>query len=63
MSCFKKFLEELKEGIIKKKVLGTLAPLSPDHMFREECYYLTKLSMISDIKEPECDPTKPRIEL
>lgn len=62
MVCFKKFLEELKEGIIERKVLGTLAPLAADHMFREECYYLTKLSMVSDIKEPECDPTKPRIE-
>lgn len=63
MICFKKFLEELKEGIMEKKVLGTLAPLSPDHMFREECYYLTKLSMVSNIKAPECDPTRPRIEI
>lgn len=63
MLCFKKFLEELKKGIIEKTVLSTLAPLSPDHMFREECYYLTKLSMVSDIKTPECDPTKPRTKL
>jgi len=63
MICFKKFLKELKEEIEQKKVLGTLTPLTLDHMFREECYYLTKLSMISDIKEPECDPTKPRIEV
>jgi hypothetical protein len=63
MIYFKSFLNELKEAIIEKKVLGALDPLAPDHMFREECYYLTKLSMISDIREPECDPTKPRIEL
>lgn len=62
MNCFKEFLNELKKGIIEKKILGTLVPLIPDHMFREECYYLTKLSMVSNIKKPECDPTKPRVE-
>lgn len=62
MSCFKEFLNELKRGIIEKKILGTIMPLVPDHMFREECYYLTKLSMVSNIKRPECDPTKPRVE-
>lgn len=62
MSCFKEFLNELKKGIIEKKILGTIVPLVPDHMFREECYYLTKLSMVSNIKRPECDPTKPRVE-
>ena len=34
-----------------------------NHMIREECYYLTKLSMVSHIKNPECDPTKSRIEV
>ncbi|EPY6472656.1 DUF2935 domain-containing protein [Clostridium sporogenes] len=62
MSCFKEFLNKLKKGIIEKKILGTLVPLVPDHMFREECYYLTKLSIVSNIKKPECDPTKPRVE-
>jgi len=32
-------------------------------MFREECYYLTKLSMVASIKEPDCDPGKPRVEV
>lgn len=63
MTCFKKFLKELEEAILEKKVLGTIYPLMTDHMIREECYYLTKLSMVSDIKNPECDPTKPRIEM
>lgn len=62
MTCFKDFLDELKEEIVEKKVLGTLQPLATDHMSREECYYLTKLSMFSDVKEPQCDPTRPRIE-
>lgn len=62
MSCFKMFLEEIKKGVIEKKVLGTLSPLMADHMSREECYYLTKLSMAAGTKDPECDPAKPRIE-
>lgn len=62
MNCFKNFLKQLEEEILEKKVLGTIYPLMTDHMFREECYYLTKLSMVSDIEDPECDPTKPRIE-
>ncbi|EKQ56768.1 MULTISPECIES: DUF2935 domain-containing protein [unclassified Clostridium] len=63
MNCFKKFLKELEAGILEKEILGTLYPLMTDHMFREECYYLTKLSMVSDIETPKCDPAKPRIEM
>jgi len=48
-------------NIEEKKVLGIISPLVLDHMFREECYYLTKLSMVSDTKEPDCDPGKPRV--
>ena len=63
MTSFKKFLKELEEAILEKKVLGTIYPLMIDHMIREECYYLTKISIVSDTKNPECDPTKPRIQL
>ena len=62
MSCFKNFLNELEGAIREKKVLGTIYPLMTDHMFREECYYLTKLSMVSDTETPKCDPTEPRSE-
>ncbi|WP_160692528.1 DUF2935 domain-containing protein [Clostridium sp. C2-6-12] len=62
MSCFKKFLKELEVGILEKEIIGTLSPLMADHMFREECYYLTKLAMVAGTKNPACDPTKPRIE-
>jgi len=62
MFDFKRFLDKLMEYILSKKVIGTLTPLMSDHMSREECYYLTKLSMSSNTKEPECDPRKPRIE-
>lgn len=63
MTSFRKFLKELEEAILEKKVLGTIYPLMTDHMIREECYYLTKLYMVSDIKNPECDPTRPRIQI
>lgn len=62
MTAFQCFLKELEELVKSKKVLGTLTPLLLDHMYREECYYLTKLSQVSDIKLIECDPTKPRVQ-
>lgn len=57
---FQAFLQELEELRLKDEVLGTLSPLMADHMFREECYYLTKLSQVSEVKKPDCNPTKPR---
>lgn len=62
MTCFKEYLKELEKGVMEKKILSSLSPLVPDHMFREECYYLTKLSMVANIKDPSCDPGKPRVE-
>ena len=62
MTHFKEFLKELEEGVKQKKIIGILTPLVTDHMFREECYYLTKLSMVTSIKEPNCDPGKPRVK-
>lgn len=58
---FMNFLNEIKEFRLTKKAVGTLAPLLPDHMFREECYYLTKLSRVTEVNAPDCDPTKPRL--
>jgi hypothetical protein len=62
MVLFKKFLRELEEMDLDLKVLGTLTPLMADHMAREECYYLIKLSQVTDVNQPDCDPTKPRTE-
>lgn len=62
MICFRKYLKELEVGILEKEILGTLSPLMADHMSREECYYLTKLSMVAGTRNPECNPAKPRIE-
>jgi len=41
---------------LDKEALGTLAPRMADHMYREECYYLQKLSEVSDVKPPSCSP-------
>lgn len=59
---FEGFLCKLLELISSKLAMGTLLPLTPDHMLREECYFLTKLAQVSEIKPPECDPTRPRVE-
>ena len=58
---FSNFLLELQQLILSKKVLSILTPLATDHMLREKCYYRMKLAMVSEIKSPNCDPTKPRI--
>lgn len=61
MDSFKLFLEEIQYQTDEKKLLGTLPPLVTDHMYREECYYQTKLSQTTKIKKPDCDPAKPRM--
>jgi predicted nucleotide-binding protein (sugar kinase/HSP70/actin superfamily) len=61
LQIFKDFLNELEEMEINDTLLGTLTPLMPDHMAREECYYLIKLAQTSNVSPPPCDPTKPRI--
>lgn len=63
MNGFMEFLENLRDQRIDKRVLGTLMPLMADHMAREECYYLWKLSQSSSVvRKPSCDPTRPRLE-
>ncbi|MUG71456.1 MULTISPECIES: DUF2935 domain-containing protein [Paenibacillus] len=63
MTLFKQFLSELEELRLSGQALGVLSPLMADHMAREECYYLLKLSQVSEIKAMSCDPTKPRTEV
>ncbi|GMA56541.1 hypothetical protein C7445_101258 [Alicyclobacillus sacchari] len=61
LKLFQEFLNELEELRLSDQALGVLAPLLPDHMAREELYYLTKLAEVTDLPEPEGDPTKPRV--
>ncbi|MHC0036363.1 DUF2935 domain-containing protein [Pseudoneobacillus sp. C159] len=60
MEVFMGFLQEIEEMGLTKEMLGTFQPLMADHMFREECYYLTKLAQSTNQSTPQCDPTKPR---
>ncbi len=55
---FERLLREVENGLRDKRIIGSLDPEIPNHMAREECYYLFKLS-ISDpenVKEPDCAP-------
>lgn len=61
MAVFMAFLNELEELEISNELLSRIDPLMPDHMFREECYYLRKLSQSGEIQQPDCDPAKPRL--
>lgn len=61
MALFRKFLGELEELEIKAEVLDMISPLMPDHMAREECYYLLKLAQSGAVPPPWCDPTEPRV--
>ena len=63
MTSFTEFLESLRDQRMDKKILGTLMPLMADHMAREEYYYLRKLSQTTrNVRMPDCDPTRPRLE-
>ncbi|KAB2338112.1 DUF2935 domain-containing protein [Cytobacillus depressus] len=61
MKLFMNFLHEIEELEISKEVLGPFAALMADHMFREECYYLTKLAESTQLEKPNCNPGKPRV--
>lgn len=61
MKLFQGFLAELVELNLSAEALDVLTPLMPDHMYREECYYLLKLAEVSGLVPPVCDPTKPRV--
>lgn len=62
MKVFMAFLKELEELELGEELLSRIDPLMPNHMYREECYYLLKLSQSGDIAQPDCDPAIPRIE-
>lgn len=60
MEMFQIFLNEIFEFELSKQILGVFPALMADHMFREECYYLTKLAESTNTHPPNCDPTKQR---
>ncbi len=60
---FTEFFVDLNFKIIKGNVPTTVTSVMLDHMYREECYYLTQLAKISKIRAPVCDPTVQAFEL
>ncbi|MBO9598285.1 MAG: DUF2935 domain-containing protein [Cohnella sp.] len=62
MKLFVGFLAELEEMEMTAEVLDRINPLMPDHMMREECYYLTKLAQLGLVPNPDCQADKPRVE-
>ncbi|UVI33653.1 DUF2935 domain-containing protein [Paenibacillus spongiae] len=62
MKLFVAFLNELEEMELTAEVLDRISPLMPDHMMREECYYLTKLAHLGLVPNPECKADRPRIQ-
>ncbi len=62
MKLFVGFLGELEEMELSAEVLDRINPLMPDHMMREECYYLTKLAQLGLVPDPNCQADKPRVE-
>jgi hypothetical protein len=62
MLIFMGFLTEIEEMELSEELLSRLNPLVPDHMYREECYYLMKLAQSGEIAVPNCNPAKPRIK-
>jgi len=62
MRVFRAFLQELESWELNVETLGAFTALMADHMAREECYYLIKLSQVSETRHPDCDPGKPRTE-
>ncbi|AOZ91152.1 DUF2935 domain-containing protein [Paenibacillus crassostreae] len=63
MVVFMNFLQEVEEMGLTNTLLSRINPLVPDHMFREECYYLMKLSQSGQITPPNCNPAKPRVKI
>lgn len=62
MRLFVAFLTELEESQLSAETLDRISPLIPDHMMREEWYYLTKLAASGLVPAPQGDPAKPRVE-
>ena len=56
ITLFSHFLHELEELELSGQMLSMLSGRMPDHMAREECYYLLKLGQSSGIEIPNCKP-------
>lgn len=62
MIAYAEYLVDLINIILKKEYVGMLTLLDIDSMYRRACFFMTKLSLISDIQAPVCDSASPRQE-
>lgn len=62
IKLFVAMLNELEQMQFTAEVLDRISPLMPDHMMREECYYLTKLAQLGLVEDPACQADKPRVQ-
>ena len=56
MLSFYQFISELQTLAQENKIFGNFYPLLLDQLRQETCYYLIKLSEISKIPHPDCNP-------
>lgn len=59
--AFTKFMLDVQAKRTDSRLLGIVPPLMPDHMAREQCYYMHKLAISACLTPPACDPTRPRV--
>ncbi len=62
MIAYAEYLVDLIKLIVNNQYIGSLSLLFVDSTYRQLCYFMTKLSEVSTVKPPVCDPTSPRME-
>jgi hypothetical protein len=62
MLAYAEYLVDLTVMISAKEYVGMLTLLEVDSTYRRVCFFITKLSLISEIEPPVCDPAGPRRE-
>jgi hypothetical protein len=59
---YAEFIVKLTELMKRKQFFGRITLLDLDSTYRQLCYFMTRLSAVSRIKAPVCDPASPRLE-
>lgn len=62
MIAYAEYLVDLINLIAGHQYIGGLSLLFVDSTYRQLCYFMTKLSEVSTVKAPVCDPSSPRME-
>lgn len=62
MTTIGEYLVDMIKMTSEKKVVGAITLLYLENMYREVCYFLTKLEKTGNALPPACDPAAPRME-